>query len=318
MAQRLADDLDLVNWPDNIKQQQRNWIGGSDGAVIWLQLAPPSRGQVEVFTTRPDTLSGATYVVLAPEHPLADGLVPDAWPYGTPRSWRYPPAASGEEDGPGEAVARYREATARLSDRQRMAEGMARSQEYSPAATCLIPPRASRSPYSWLTTCSWATAAAPRSWALPAHDERDLDFRPPVRAAGQACHRLSREYIKAEPGAGWPGRSSRFRGLDFLAGAQLVTATRHVVTGCGTGCSRGSATRGEPFPIVYDSDNQPVAPSRRTCCRCCCRRWPTSGPEPGIWGEDSWGRGAAAGAGERAGRTSNWTWAAALAPIGAS
>ena len=72
-ADRLIDDLDLVDWPESLKQLQRNWIGASDGAYITL---PAARGDaaIEVFTTRPDTLAGATYVVLAPEHPLVDAL----------------------------------------------------------------------------------------------------------------------------------------------------------------------------------------------------------------------------------------------------
>jgi leucyl-tRNA synthetase len=100
MAQRLADDLDLVEWPENVKLLQRNWIGASDGAVIGLPLAGPATGQAEVFTTRPDTLYGATYLVLAPEHPLVDSLVPDEWPAGTPAGWRFPEGgAAGAERG---------------------------------------------------------------------------------------------------------------------------------------------------------------------------------------------------------------------------
>jgi leucyl-tRNA synthetase len=124
MAQRLFDDLDGLAWPDNIKQLQRNWIGPSDGADIFLPIAGDPDGQrIEVFTTRPDTLSGATYVVLAPEHPLVDRMVPDAWPAGTPERWRGGPQAP----APRAAVAAYREATAGLSDRQRTAGDGAKS-----------------------------------------------------------------------------------------------------------------------------------------------------------------------------------------------
>ncbi|MCW2917005.1 MAG: leucyl-tRNA synthetase [Actinomycetia bacterium] len=85
-AERLIDDLELVDWPESIKQMQRNWIGASDGAHIDLNAADHPEISIEVFTTRPDTLYGATYVVLAPEHPLVDQLVPDAWPEGTPET----------------------------------------------------------------------------------------------------------------------------------------------------------------------------------------------------------------------------------------
>jgi leucyl-tRNA synthetase len=70
-AERLLDDLKLVNWPESIKEQQRNWIGRSEGATVVFQVAG-SDLKFEIFTTRPDTLFGATYMVLAPEHPLVE------------------------------------------------------------------------------------------------------------------------------------------------------------------------------------------------------------------------------------------------------
>ena len=77
-ADRLIADLDLLDWPESIKAMQRNWIGRSEGAQVHFGTSrPPS---IAVFTTRPDTLFGATYMVLAPEHPLVDELVADAWP----------------------------------------------------------------------------------------------------------------------------------------------------------------------------------------------------------------------------------------------
>jgi leucyl-tRNA synthetase len=135
-AQRLIDDLDRVDWPESIKVMQRNWIGASDGAVVEFPvapgegpgqepLAPPQEPgaavRISVFTTRPDTLPGATYLVLAPEHPLVDQLVADRWPEGTPPAWRYPQGAPAGA-GPAEAVAAYRAVAARLSDRQRTQE----------------------------------------------------------------------------------------------------------------------------------------------------------------------------------------------------
>src|SRR5580765_2785409 len=94
-AQRLLDELELVNWPDAIKEQQRNWIGRSEGASVAFAVVPQSLAdtteglevflqgyekdshsplfqRIYVFTTRPDTLYGATYMVLAPEHPLVN------------------------------------------------------------------------------------------------------------------------------------------------------------------------------------------------------------------------------------------------------
>ena len=73
-AERLLKDLDNLDWPENIKEMQRNWIGKSEGAMIKFHV-PETGSQIEVFTTRPDTLFGATYLVLAPEHPFVSSLL---------------------------------------------------------------------------------------------------------------------------------------------------------------------------------------------------------------------------------------------------
>lgn len=70
---RLEQDLDLVDWPEPVKMMQRNWVGRSEGAHVTFKVADSSE-EIEVFTTRPDTLFGATYMVLAPEHPLVDQI----------------------------------------------------------------------------------------------------------------------------------------------------------------------------------------------------------------------------------------------------
>src|SRR3989338_4452187 len=72
-ADRLLADVDALNWPESVKEAQRNWIGRSDGALIKFQVSS-FKFQVEVFTTRPDTLFGATYLVLAPEHSVIKNL----------------------------------------------------------------------------------------------------------------------------------------------------------------------------------------------------------------------------------------------------
>ena len=75
-AERLIEDLDDVDWPRPIKDMQRNWIGRSEGAEVDFPIRARMRGPetIRVFTTRPDTLFGATYMVLAPEHPLVDRI----------------------------------------------------------------------------------------------------------------------------------------------------------------------------------------------------------------------------------------------------
>lgn len=122
-SDRLLDDLDLLDWPDKIKAMQRNWIGRSTGAEA-LFSATTARGDIvdiDVFTTRPDTLFGATYLVLAPEHDLVDDLVADAWPDGVDSSWTYGATT------PAEAVAAYRRAIGAKSDLERREQGEDRS-----------------------------------------------------------------------------------------------------------------------------------------------------------------------------------------------
>src|SRR5678810_654788 len=74
-AERLLNDLDTINWSDSLKEMQRNWIGRSEGAEVTFSLEG-SNETITVFTTRPDTLYGATYMVLSPEHPLVDRITP--------------------------------------------------------------------------------------------------------------------------------------------------------------------------------------------------------------------------------------------------
>jgi leucyl-tRNA synthetase len=282
MAQRLTDDLDLLAWPDSVKQLQRNWIGASDGAVIRLQLAGPADGQVEVFTTRPDTLYGATYLVLAPEHPMVDNLVPDAWPDGTPVAWRYQQDAIAGEWRPRDAVASYREAAARLSDRQRAADGVVKSGVFT-GSYVLNPITAEPVPVFMANyvLMGYGTGAI---MAVPAHDQRDLDFARrfglPVRAVIEppaswlADHGIDR----GAPGGQWPaafagdgeyiaGPGPELAGLDARAG---IAAAISWLDRAGYGqAERRYRLRdwlfsrqrywGEPFPIVYDDSGHPIA-----------------------------------------------------------
>ncbi|MEK7357264.1 MAG: class I tRNA ligase family protein, partial [Bdellovibrionota bacterium] len=69
-AERLLSDLDTVDWPERTKEAQRNWIGKSEGATVFFDIQDHAGEKLEIFTTRPDTLFGATFMVIAPEHPL--------------------------------------------------------------------------------------------------------------------------------------------------------------------------------------------------------------------------------------------------------
>jgi leucyl-tRNA synthetase len=259
MAQRLADDLDLIDWPDNVKQLQRNWIGGSDGAVIRLPVRPgPGReedGVIEVFTTRPDTLAGATFVVLAPEHPQAARMVAASWPDGTPPQWRQAPDG-GAASGPAAAVAAYQDATARLSDRQRSSD---RPKSGVFTGGYVINPATGEEIPVFIADYVLMGYGTGAIMAVPAHDERDLDFaaifglpvRPVISAAG--------DYLAA------PGPA--LAGLDEPAA--IEAATRWLERAGAGRADRRYRLRdwlfsrqrywGEPFPIVYDDSGLPVA-----------------------------------------------------------
>ena len=109
-AERLLDDLDGLDWPPHVKLMQQNWIGRSEGSLIRFSTG---EADIEVFTTRPDTVFGATYLVLAPEHPLVDKIVADSWPSDIDSRWTADAAT------PAEAVATYRMNTGLKSELDR-------------------------------------------------------------------------------------------------------------------------------------------------------------------------------------------------------
>jgi leucyl-tRNA synthetase len=118
-ADRLVEDLELLDWPPAIKEMQRHWVGRSEGAEVDFRT---DRGAIRVYTTRPDTLFGATYIVLAPERPLVDlaspdSLVAELWPNSTPAAWRgSPPAPT-----PWDAVGAYQDRVAAMTEEDRVA-----------------------------------------------------------------------------------------------------------------------------------------------------------------------------------------------------
>ncbi|MGH8940151.1 MAG: class I tRNA ligase family protein, partial [Actinomycetes bacterium] len=113
-ADRLLDDLDDLEWPESIKLMQRNWIGRSEGALVGF---PSTGGIIDVFTTRPDTLFGATYMVLAPEHPMVDMLATGAWRGDEPAGW------TGDGATPRDAVDAYRRSVELRTELERQTEG---------------------------------------------------------------------------------------------------------------------------------------------------------------------------------------------------
>jgi leucyl-tRNA synthetase len=152
-ADRLIDDLDGVDWPEPIKKMQRDWVGRSVGARIHFELAGGAGEIIEVFTTRPDTLFGATYMVLAPEHPLVEKIT----------------APEQRSD-----VERYVEAAARRSERARIADAKEKSGVFT-GAMAAHPVTGAALPV-WIADYVLATYGTGAVMAVPGHDQRDYEF----------------------------------------------------------------------------------------------------------------------------------------------
>ena len=174
-SDRLLADLDLLDWPEPIKVMQRNWIGRSTGAQVRFAS---DAGDIEVFTTRPDTLFGATFAVLAPEHPLVDAVVPDAWPADTPDRWKLASqtevsSGAAAPSTPAEAVASYRTAASAKSDRERQ-EDRQKSGVFT-GATATNPVTGEQVPVfiADYVLMGYGTGAI---MAVPAGDQRDFEF----------------------------------------------------------------------------------------------------------------------------------------------
>jgi leucyl-tRNA synthetase len=157
-ADRLLEDLEEVDWPEAIKLQQRNWIGRSEGASVRFALAGPGGAgkggaEIEVYTTRPDTLFGATYMVLSPEHPLVAEIT----------------TADREE-----SVRAYVEAAAKKSDLERT--DLAKDKTGVFTGAYAINPVDGRSIPVWISDYVLISYGTGAIMAVPAHDERDWDF----------------------------------------------------------------------------------------------------------------------------------------------
>jgi len=151
-AERLIDELEGLDWPEGIKLLQRNWIGRSEGAEIDFKI-DNHVARIRTFTTRPDTLYGATYLVLAPEHSLVDQIVT-------------------EEEWP--AVREYRERTARKSDLERTELAKEKTGVFT-GAFAINPATEERIPI-WIADYVLLGYGTGAIQAVPAHDERDLEF----------------------------------------------------------------------------------------------------------------------------------------------
>jgi leucyl-tRNA synthetase len=151
-ADRLLKELDWVDWPESIKEMQRNWIGRSEGAEVEFPVEG-SEARIVVFTTRPDTLFGATYMVLAPEHPLVDKLTS--------------PAQRA-------AVEAYRAAVAKKSDLERTDLAREKTGVFI-GAYAINPVNHQRIPI-WVADYVLISYGTGAIMGVPAHDTRDLEF----------------------------------------------------------------------------------------------------------------------------------------------
>lgn len=152
-ADRLIDDLDDVDWPESVKEMQRHWIGRSEGAEVQFKIDGHKGESVTVFTTRPDTLFGATYMVLAPEHKLVDKIV-------TP------------EQKP--AIDQYRAEVAAKSDLERTDLAKTKTGAFT-GAYATNPVNGKKVPI-WIADYVLITYGSGAIMAVPGHDERDYDF----------------------------------------------------------------------------------------------------------------------------------------------
>jgi leucyl-tRNA synthetase len=286
-ADRLLADLDALDWTDSLKTLQRNWIGRSEGAEVRFAAAPTATGgraEVEVYTTRPDTLFGASCLVLAPEHPLVDELTAPAWPPGTPPAWQGPATATGAPAGsPAGAVDAYRRRTESLTDRQRQAHW---DKTAVFTGTLATNPASGEPLPVFVADYVLAGYGGGAIMAVPAHDQRDLEFARAFGLPVQVVVAPDRGWLEGHPGAPadradtWDeafvgeGVAVNSRGgglaLDGLGTAEATARTIAWLEETGNGRRRVSYRLrdwlfsrqrywGEPFPIVYDETGLPLA-----------------------------------------------------------
>lgn len=251
-ADRLIEDLDDLDWPRPIKDMQRHWIGRSEGAEVVFRTET-EENEIRVFTTRPDTLFGATYMVLAPEHPLVERLTA--------------PDRRKEVDA-------YRQAAASKSDLER--GDFSKKKTGVPLGTMALNPVNDQPIPIWIADYVLMGYGTGAIMAVPGHDERDFEFAktfqlPIVRVVaehvGQATESLKSAFV--EPGVSVNSRNREIR-LDGLPTAEAKNKITAWLESKGLGRKTVqyklrdwlfSRQRywGEPFPILLDENDRPLA-----------------------------------------------------------
>ncbi|MGN7132222.1 leucine--tRNA ligase [Rhodococcoides corynebacterioides] len=255
-SDRLIDDLDLLDWPEKVKTMQRNWIGRSRGAQVRFDAQLPhgtGTAGIEVFTTRPDTLYGATYVVLAPEHPLVDDITAVAWPADVDPRWTL------GEGTPLQAIGAYRRAIAAKSDLERQ-ENKEKTGVFT--GSYAVNPVTGESVPVFVADYVLTGYGTGAIMAVPAHDQRDWEF---ATAFGLPVVQVISGGDVTE--AAWTGDGTLVSSGD-LDGLTVDEAKTRVIAqleekGTGRGTIQYKLRDwlfarqrywGEPFPVVYDAD----------------------------------------------------------------
>jgi len=238
-AERLLADLDLLDWPEPIVKMQRDWIGRSEGAHVRFPVADHEGLAIEVFTTRPDTLFGATYMVLAPEHPFVA---------------RIQTADRRSE------VEEYQRIANRKSERSRMAE-LHEKTGVATGAFAINPVNGARIPI-WIADYVLAGYGTGAIMAVPGHDERDYEF----------AKRFSLPIVEVVSGGDVTQAAFTGEGIaknsGFLDGEPTPEAKRSMIAYLEReGIGKGAVTYklrdwlfsrqrywGEPFPLVHLED----------------------------------------------------------------
>ena len=273
-ADRLDADLATIDWPDKVRTMQHNWIGKSFGATVNFQVEAgqgPEPQTLQVFTTRPDTLFGATFMVISPEHPLvgdedADAAqlqVPDAWPEGTRQEW------TGGHATPREAVAAYRAAAAAKSETERTGDLTEKTGVFT-GIFGTNPVNGAKVPIfvADYVLMGYGTGAI---MAVPAHDERDWAFAKKFNL--DIIQTISGpEDFDVQAGA-WTGNgviensANEHISLNGLGKAEAIAKISEWLAQAGLGEKTVtyrlrdwlfSRQRywGEPFPVVYGADGR--------------------------------------------------------------
>jgi len=245
-AQRLLDDLDELDWPPGIIKQQADWIGRSEGAEVTFELAEHDASFV-VYTTRPDTLFGATYCVLAPEHPLVDVVTTD--------------------DQRAEVEAYVEQATHR-SDMDRQLAAEKEKTSVFTGAYAVNPVNGEQVPI-WVADYVLVTYGTGAIMAVPAHDERDHAFAKRFDLEIRPVYDPGNDHDFAE--AAWPGEGTAVASgqFDGMTVERFKPAIIDWLEGEGKGVRKVnyklrdwlfSRQRywGEPFPIVHLASGEVV------------------------------------------------------------